>query len=102
MGIRTRRKLLTELWEHDVNTIEAGLQRANRKNGVSGDCEVVFFEIENDSNLHVNVTHTHATPAVEGWAGPAILADGVLHNRRFADGRAADILRDIRAMVGAS
>jgi hypothetical protein len=66
---------------------------------LTNDCRVVFFEIAGDGQLHVNVTHQHATRAVRGWAGPARLPDGFVHNRRFGDPPPRQIIRHIRNMV---
>jgi hypothetical protein len=62
-------------------------------------CRVVFFEIAGDAHLHVNVTHRHQTTAVRGWAGPAKLPEGFVHNRMFGETPSGQMLRHIREMV---
>jgi hypothetical protein len=66
---------------------------------VANNCEVVFFEIVGDRQLHCNVTHRHATKTVTGWAGPGHVPGGFVHNRRFGDTSQNDMIRHIRDMV---
>jgi hypothetical protein len=45
------------------------------------------------------VTHQYSTMPVRGWAGPARLPGGCVHNRRFGDTPPIQIIRHIRDMV---
>jgi len=66
---------------------------------LKNDCQVAFFEIVRDGDLHVNVTHRYQTQAVPGWAGPASLPAGFVHNRTFGDVSPGQMIRHIREMV---
>ena len=58
--VRTERELLTNSWTRDVETVSAaiaGFDTTNRRH--AGECKVMLFEIAGDSQLHVNVIHTH-------------------------------------------
>lgn len=101
-AVTTRHKLLTSSWTSDVETLETAIGRFTADRPLANDCQVVFFEIPRDSHLHVNVTHEHQTMAVRGWAGPARLPDGFVHNRRFGDTPPNQIIRHIRDMVFAA
>ena len=48
------------------------------------------------------VTHAHETITASGWAGPAKLSGGFVHNRRFGGAALSQIVRDIREMVFAA
>jgi hypothetical protein len=101
-GITTTQKLLTRLWTADVQQVEAAVGQFGAHRAVTNDCQIAFFEIDRDDQLHVNVTHKHATKSVHGWSGPAILASGFVHNRTFDGGRPRDIIGQIRRMVFAA
>jgi hypothetical protein len=58
-----------------------------------------LFEVARDGHLHVNVTHKHATRKAPGWAGPARLRAGFVHNRTFDDTQPSHIIREIRDMI---
>jgi hypothetical protein len=98
-AVTSRHKLLTSSWTADVETFERAIGRFTLDRPLANDCHVVFFEVPGDGQLHVNVTHQHQTMAVRGWAGPARLPDGFLHNRRFDDTPPRQIIRHIRDMV---
>jgi hypothetical protein len=100
--VTTNHKLLTSEWTADVATLETAIGHFTARRPLATDCHVVFFEIAGDGKLHVNVTHQHPTMDVLGWAGPARLPDGFVHNRRFGDAAPAQILRHIRKMVFAA
>jgi len=100
MAITIARKLLTESWTKDVDTVEAAVGRFRPGHVAKNDCHVVFFEIVPDVQLHVNVTHKYPTKSAPGWAGPAILPQGFVHNRRFSEGQSSDqIVRHMRDMI---
>jgi len=99
MAITTRHTLLTGSWNADVATMETAIGHFKADGRSRNDCQVVFFEIVRDGHLHVNVTHKHPTKEVRGWAGPANVAGGVLHNRTFAVTAPTRMLRQIRDMV---
>jgi hypothetical protein len=85
MAITTRHKLLTGSWTADVEALETAIRRFKPDGLRANDCQVVFFEIVGDAHLHVNVMHKHPTMTASGWAGPASLPDGFVHNRLFGD-----------------
>jgi hypothetical protein len=99
MAITTTRTLLTGAWTADVEILETAIGRLKADGPSPNDCRVTFFEIVNDRHLHVNVTHRHATKEVRGWAGPANVAGGFLHNRTFANMAPPRMIRQIRDMV---
>jgi hypothetical protein len=99
MTITATRKLLTNDWQSDVEAVEEGIGRFERDGSTTNDCQVVLFEIVRDASLHVNVTHRHKTRGAAGWAGPASLPAGFVHNRTFDDMPASAIVRHIRAIV---
>jgi hypothetical protein len=101
-GVTTKHKLLTSSWTADVETAEIAIGRFTPRRPPANDCEVVFFEIAGDGQLHVNVTHQHCTTPVHGWAGPAKLPDGFVHNRRFDATTPNQMIRQIREMVFAA
>jgi hypothetical protein len=102
MGLTITRKLLTESWTADVEAVEAAIVRFGENRAVTNDCQVVLFETGRDDYLHVNVTHKHETRTAPGWAGPARLLAGFVHNRRFRDARTTAIIGSVREMVYAS
>lgn len=98
-SLSSTHKLLTDNWTEDVEALEAAIERFQATRPLANDCSVVFFEIAHDGHLHVNVTHRYPTKEVRGWAGPAHVDNGFLHNRTFADAPTAQVLRQIRNMV---
>jgi hypothetical protein len=99
MHITTTRNLLTRLWTADVDALETAIGRLTSRRKLTDDCSVALFEVGGDGKLHVNVTHRHQTQAPRGWAGPAVLPQGFVHNRTFGDVPPKQIVRHIRAMV---
>jgi hypothetical protein len=97
--VTTTRNLLTASWKTDVQALESAVGRFTLDRPLTNDCEVAFFEIASDRYLHVNVTHRYQTMAARGWAGPARLPEGFVHNRRFGDARPSQVTRHIRDMV---
>ena len=102
MGITTNHKLSTQRWRNDVRRVTAAVERFAAERTVTNDCHVALFEIDRDRDLHVNVTHRYRTRTATGWAGPARLAAGFVHNRRFAHGRPPAIIAGILEMVSAA
>jgi hypothetical protein len=96
--VTTAHRLLTDSWTADVAALETAVGRFTADRSLENRCHVVFFEI-GDGRLHVNVTHRYQTRAVRGWAGPASLPEGFVHNRTFADAAPAHMSRQIRDMV---
>ena len=101
-AVTTRHKLLTSSWTADVQALETAIGRFTADRPLTNDCQVVFFEIAGDGQLHVNVTHQHQTVAAKGWSGPGHLPDGFVHNRRFVDTPQSQMIRQIREMVFAA
>jgi hypothetical protein len=99
--VTVRHNLLSGAWTAEVDALEAAVRRFDADGPVTNDCQIVFFEIARDPQLHVNVTHRHPTKNVRGWAGPARLPDGFIHNRRFEEAPLDQIVRSIRKMVDA-
>src|SRR3954447_21349122 len=103
MTITTTHKLLTRSWTADVHTVETAVGRFRADHARSNDCQVVLFEMDRDRHLHVNVTHKHRTKSVPGWAGPANLPQGFVHNRMFSEAQSSDhIVRQVRDMIFAA
>jgi len=102
MPITTTRNLLTSSWNADVEKMETVIRQFKSDRTRTTDCRVAFFEIARDRDLHVNVTHAHETITASGWAGPAKLSEGFVHNRRFGGTALSQIVRDIREMVFAA
>ena len=100
--VTTKHRLLTTAWTADVETLETAIELFTANRPLANECHVAFFEIAGDRDLHVNVTHHHRTAAVRGWAGPAIMPDGFVHNRRFGGTPPNTIIRQIRDMVFAA
>ena len=99
MHITTTRNLLTRAWAADVRVLETALERMTSRGPSTDDCRVALFEVAGDDTLHVNVTHRYQTQAPKGWAGPAALPQGFVHNRTFGDMPRNQIVHHIRAMV---
>jgi len=99
MSITTTRNLRTRLWTADVDALEVAIGRLKSRGPLTDDCRVALFEVIGDGDLHVNVTHQHQTQAPKGWAGPAVLPQGFVHNRTFGDVPPNQIVRYIREMV---
>ncbi len=99
MNITTTRNLLTQSWTADVEALEIAIRGLTSRRPLTNDCRVALFEVVGDVNLHVNVTHRYETEAARGWAGPAVLPQGFVHNRTFGDMRPNQIVRRIREMV---
>lgn len=99
MHITTTRSLLTRSWTADVAALEMAIGRLTSRRPLTDDCRVALFEVVGDGNLHVNVTHRYQTQAPRGWAGPAVLPQGFVHNRTFGDVPPKHIVRHIREMV---
>ena len=99
MVITITRSLLTTLWKADVQALESAVARFTLDRPLPNDCEVTFFEIAGDPQLHVNVTHKYQTIAARGWAGPGRFSEGFVHNRRFGATRRGQVTQHIRDMV---
>jgi hypothetical protein len=99
MTITVRHTLLTASWTADVEALEAEIGRFEAERPLTNDSQIVFFEVARDRHLHVNVTHRYPTRRVSGWAGPASVSDGFVHNRTFGDMQPSGIIRHIRDMV---
>lgn len=102
MGITTTHNLLTGTWTTDVDDLETAIGRFTSHQPVANDCRVALFEVAGDGTLHVNVTHRHQTQTATGWAGPAVLPQGFVHNRTFGNMPPDKIVRHIRKMVFAA
>jgi hypothetical protein len=103
MRISARHQLLsTSRRTADVEKLESAIGRFKVDSDLANDCEVAFFEMVSDGQLHCNVTHRHATKSVTGWAGPGHVVNGFVHNRRFGDTPQKHIIRHIRDMVFAA
>ena len=100
--VTTRHTLRTSSWTADVETLETAIGQLSVDRPMSNDCQVVFFEIAGDDQLHVNVTHQRPTKSVRGWAGPAALPAGFVHNRRFGNTTPSRMIRQIRDMIWAA
>lgn len=102
MAITTKHTLRTGSWTADVEAMETAIGRFRADGPLTNGCQVVFFEIAGDGHLHVNVTHRYSTKEVRGWAGPARVPDGFVHNRTFGDTQPSQMIRHIRDMVFAA
>jgi hypothetical protein len=102
MAITTTHKLLTRSWTAAVATLETAVGQFPPDGAMKNDCQVSFFEIDQDAHLHVNITHRYQTKTARGWAGPASLPGGFVHNRTFGDTQPSRIIRHVRDMVLAS
>jgi hypothetical protein len=101
-GITANHALLTGAWTMEVRSLEAALARVKPEAGVNGQCRVTFFEVAGDGDLHVNVMHHAATEGVTGWAGPGMMPDGVVYNRKFNHIPRYQVLRQIKNMIFAA
>ena len=86
----------------DVEKLERAIGGFTADASVANNCEIALFEIVGDEYIHCNVTHQHLTKTVTGWAGPGHVAQGFVHNRRFADTPHRDMVRHIREMAFAA
>ena len=102
MTVTTKQTLLTGSWKTHAEAFETTIRRFTAERPLANNCQVVFFEIGRDGDLHVNVTHRYQTMQVKGWAGPASLAEGFVHNRVFSDMPPSRIVRHIHDMVFAA
>ena len=98
-SITAKHRLLTRAWNADVDVLETAIGRFKAEGPQANDCQVVFFEIAGDRDLHVNVKHKHPTMKVSGWIGPAATPDGFVHNRTFGDVPPSRMIRHIHDMV---
>src|SRR6476469_433510 len=92
-AISARHRLLGQSWTMDVDYLESAIRDFKTDGHTVNGCDVVFFELQGDAQLHCNVTHRHPTRTASGWAGPGEVAGGFVYNRRFADGPKNDMLR---------
>jgi hypothetical protein len=102
MTITTTHKLVGESWMADVKAVETAIRRFRSSHALSNECQVMLFEMVHDRHLHVNVTHKYPTTTAPGWAGPASLPQGFVHNRCFGEEPTGQIVRHIRDMVFAA
>ena len=102
MRVSARHRPLSNSWTAEVENLEWAIGRFKARSNVANSCEVVFFEVAGDRQLHCNVTHRHATRTVTGWAGPGHVPRGFVHSRRFGDTPHNAIVRHIRDMVFAA
>ena len=103
MTITTTHKLLTGAWTASVEALETAVGRFRADHAPSNHCHIVLFEMARDGHLHVNVTHKYPTKSVAGWAGPASLPQGFVHNRTFSEAQpTGQIVRHVRDMVFAA
>ena len=98
MNITTTRNLLTRSWT-DIDALEIAIRRVTSRRPLTNECRVALFEVLGDRDLHVNVTHRHQTQTPRGWAGPAVLPRGFVHNRTFGAMPPNQIVRHVREMV---
>src|SRR5258706_13229694 len=97
--LSSTRKLLTNAWTKRVETAEIEIRRFKLKRPLTNDCKVVFFEIADDTSLHVNVTHRYPTKEIICWAGPAAVPEGFVHTPKFGHPAPAQIIHFIPNMV---
>jgi len=98
-SVSSTRQLRTNASVADVSAIEAAIQDFELHRPLTDESNVACFEIHRDADLHVNVVHRYPTHSTTGWAGPATLSAGFLHNRTFGDVPPTVIARCIRDMV---
>ena len=101
-AITANHALLTGAWTADVKALEEALRRLGMDPAGGEDCRVTFFEVAGDRHLHVNITRRSATAAVNGWAGPATTADGVVYNQMFDRMPRYQLLRQLKHMIFAA
>jgi hypothetical protein len=101
-AIAASHALLTGAWTVYVKAMEEALGRLGMDRGAAEDCRVTFFEVAGDRHLHVNITRRSATVAVNGWAGPATTADGVVYNQMFDRMPRYQLLRQLKHMIFAA
>ena len=94
--LSSTRKLLTNAWTKRVDTAEIEIKRFKLKRPLTNDCKVVFFEIADDTSLHVNVTHRYPTKGIIGWAGPATVLRA---SQPFVFGERRSALETFRRVV---
>ena len=99
MRIRTTHNLQTTSWKADVDAVKTAIGQFEVDRAVANDCAIALFEIDRDDCLHVNVTHTHPTTTVRGWAGPAHVQHGFVYNRTFDRDERHQIAAQIRRVV---
>lgn len=99
MTINVRRTLLSDTWTAEVKALETAVARFTADRRLTHDCDIALFEMVGDRHLHVNVTHSHSTKSVRGWAGPGRVRGGFVHNRRFDQARRSQIIRHVREIV---
>ena len=102
MSLTTKHKLLTSFWNSYVNDAESAIAGRQPDATRGNACDVVFFEMPGDRQLHVNVTHARQTVTEQGWSGPANTATGFVHNRVFGRAQASRIVSHVRRMAFAS
>ena len=101
MALTTKRNLLTAFWTRPVAEAENAINESRRDGPTRNSCEVVFFEMAGDVQLHVNVTHHRRTATERGWIGPGDTPAGFVHNRVFARETAGRMAADVCRMVAA-
>ena len=103
LTITTTHNLLTSAWTADVEALETAVGRLSADDAPDNDCHVALFEMLRDAHLHVNVTHRYPTKSMPGWAGPASLPQGFVHNRTFSEAQPTRrIVRYVRDMIFAA
>lgn len=100
-AITANHTLLTAAWTTEVKSLETALGRITDAR-VSSDCQVTFFEVAGDKDLHVNVRRRYATTGVDGWAGPGSTPNGIVYNRTFGRMPRYQVLRQIKAVIFAA
>jgi hypothetical protein len=101
MALTTTRNLLTAFWTAPVAAAEHAINERLRARPTRNSCDVAFFEMAGDVQLHVNVTHRRRTVTGRGWTGPGNTRAGFVHNRVFARGAAGRMAADVCRMVAA-
>jgi len=96
-AITTNQLLLTSVWTKDVQVLRAALDRIAGDGRSQVDCDVTFFEVASDRDLHVTVAHRPSGDAVPGSSRDT--HDGIVHTRSFVRVPRYQVLREIRAMV---
>lgn len=101
MALTTTRSLLTAFWTAPVAAAERAIDERFTARRTRDSCEVAFFEMAGDVQLHVNVTHRRRTATGLGWTGPGNTPAGFVHNRVFARETAGRMAADVCRMVAA-